>query len=105
MLKWVHFLPALVLSGVVLVPLLVATGLLPDVFGILLLGGMAGIALLAFVQSFARYKALLPALLSIPVLFIQVFAYGAGFIKGLVMHLLGMEPRGFVKNYYGKKTG
>ncbi len=105
MLKWVHFLPALVLSGVVLVPLLVATGLLPGVFGILLLGGMAGIALLAFVQSFARYKALLPALLSVPVLFIQVFAYGAGFIKGLVMHLLGMEPRGFVKNYYGKKKG
>ncbi len=103
MLKWVHFLPAAVLTGTVLIPLLSIAGILPQFFFNLFLGGVFGIALLAFVQAWMRYKEFRPAILSVPVLFIQVYAYGAGFLKGLLMHLLGREPRGFVKNYYGKK--
>ncbi len=103
MLKPVHFLPAIVLLGVVTILVVVILGILPSLFAWLLISGIVAIALIAFIQSLLKYKQFLPAILSVPVLYIQVFAYGAGFIKGLIQHLLGKEPRGYVKNYYGKK--
>ena len=69
--------------------------------GTLLLAGMAGIALLAFVQSLLKYRSLPVAFLSIATLFIQVFAYGMGTWSGILQRLRGEKvARGFTKDYY-----
>ena len=69
--------------------------------GFLLVGGMVGVALLAFVQSFAKYRNLSVASLSIATLFLQVFAYGMGTWSGILQRLRGEKvAKGFTKNYY-----
>lgn len=102
-LKAVHLLPALLLVGLVLIGIL--SFLLPAHASLIwaVIGcGFIGICLLAFLQSYCKYKSCKTALLSILTLNIQVFAYGAGLIWGLWNTLKGKEVKGFSKNYYGK---
>ncbi len=103
LLKPVHFLPALIVLGVVtvfLASLYTGPWLL---YG--MLGGWLLVCLLAFVQSLAKYRSLKVALLSIITLNIQVFAYGFGVLWALPQMLWKDEASGFTKNYYGKKKG
>ena len=102
MLKPVHFLPAVILIGTVLTVLLTITfnWALPLFY--LMIGGMVVLSGIAFFQSLSQYKSLKVASLSIITLFIQVYAYGIGFINGFIqVHFLKKEEaRGITKNYY-----
>ncbi len=106
MLKLVHLLPAMVISGLVF--LVIFTLIFPVIGSYLwmLTGiGYLGIILVAFFQSLIQYKNLKAALLSPVTLNIQVFAYGFGLIKAIWQtKVLGRkEAEGFVKGYYGKR--
>ena len=103
MLKMVHLLPAFALLGFVLVAGLALFAFISMVWLYALLLLVLGVAILAFVQSLMKYKQLSAALLSVPVLFIQIGAYGLGLIWGGWQYILGRDPKGFVKNYYGKE--
>jgi glycosyltransferase involved in cell wall biosynthesis len=106
MLKPVHFLPLLVVLGVIVVVLgspalyfLWKTGFLILWIGIGLVAGL--IMLTAFLQSLSKYNNLKVSLLSIVTLFIQVFAYGLGMMSGLMQKWTGKKTAtGFSKNYY-----
>jgi cellulose synthase/poly-beta-1,6-N-acetylglucosamine synthase-like glycosyltransferase len=107
MLKLVHLLPAMIVSGIV--GLTVFTLLFPQLAG--LLWTITAICyftviLWAFLESLAKYKSFKAALLSPVTLNIQVFAYGFGLLKALwqVKILKRKEAQGFVKGYYGKKN-
>ena len=106
LLKPVHFLPAMVILG--LVPLMIFTIVVPSLAS--LLWGLALffyllVILFAFIESFIMYQSFEAAILSPITLNIQVFAYGFGLIKALWQtKILGKkEAEGFVKNYYSKK--
>ena len=104
MLKPVHLLPsALLVIGSLLV---FATLLFP-----LLLAVWTGIGLLwsavmalVFIQSFRLFKSVKISFLSMFLIQLQVFAYGAGLLQGATQWLLGKEVKGYRKNYYGKKS-
>ncbi len=104
MLKPVHFLPMMVIVGLVALSIFTAIfqNLAPMLWG---LTGFAfiGVCLLAFFQSLIQYNNLKTSFLSVITLNIQVFAYGLGLIWGLINAAKGKEVRGFSKNYYGKK--
>lgn len=104
--KPVHFLPALVILGIVF--LAIVSVVFPQ-FAVLiwsLMGiGFGAICLFAFAESGIKYKSLKIGVLSIFTLNIQVFAYGFGLIKALwqTKILRKQEAEGFVRNYYSKK--
>jgi glycosyltransferase involved in cell wall biosynthesis len=108
MLKPVHLIPAVILACLVILImgsvlyLLLKLPLTPlIVLWILTIGGVLLIALLAFFQSMLQYRSLKVSFLSILTLFIQVFAYGAGLIRGMWQVLRGKKTAsGFTKNYY-----
>jgi hypothetical protein len=102
LLKPVHFLPSMIILGLVL---LLITSLFVNLLIIWKVIGIAFLAvcLVASVQSFVQYKNVKAALLSVVTLNIQVFAYGLGLLSALVQWMLGRDPSGFTKNYYGKK--
>jgi len=60
------------------------------------------VCLIAFLESLIKYKNLPSALLSIVTLTIQITAYGLGMIWAGIQLILGRDPRGFVRGYYGK---
>lgn len=106
LLKPVHFAPSLILVLTILLPVFsffVTIGL-EMIVGLLFAGFL--VAAFAFFQSLFIYKNLSVALLSIVTLFIQVFAYGMGFLNGLFQkHFLGKKVAiGITKNYYGNKN-
>ncbi len=104
MLKPVHFFPAIILLAYAF--LIVLSFIFPFFWQILKLVFLlhAMVCLLAFAQSFWKYKSIKVALLSVITLNIQVFAYGAGLLYALWQKITGKkEAEGFVKNYYGKK--
>lgn len=88
MLKPIHLAPTVVVAGTVGVLLLAL--LFPWAQGLLwlMLGGMALLACIAFLQSLAKYKNLKVSFLSILTLYIQVYAYGCGSWSGLWQHLI-----------------
>lgn len=101
LLKPIHLAPAFLVAAVLATMLFILVFPILRLLGVLMLGGMASIALLAFVQSFLRYRSLRVAILSIATLFIQVFAYGMGTWSGILQRLKGEEvAKGFTKNYY-----
>jgi len=101
MLKPVHLIPALILSGTIVVSLLALFTQVGRWLLLLVLAGMLAIALLAFFQSYRRYKSLKVALLSIVTLYIQVYAYGLGTWSGIIQALSGKKTAmGYSKNYY-----
>lgn len=106
MLKPVHFLPAVIVLGMILMILAtpVLAYFLPLVCWILwmLVAAFVGlIVCLAFFQSLMKYKDISVSFLSILTLFIQIFAYGSGLISGLLQSWSGKETvHGFSKNYY-----
>ncbi len=106
MLKPVHFLPLLVVCGLILSVLL-----LPFLFIFfplwgwilagLLLSGIGLIKFIAFFQSLLRYHSFKVSVLAVITLFIQIFAYGLGMMSGLWQSLRGRKTvTGFSKNYY-----
>ncbi len=106
--KPVHFLPALLILGIVMVTLL--SIVLPQFAALIwsLIGtGFTAICLFAFAESGIKNKSIKIGLLSIITLNIQVFAYGFGLIKALWQtKVKGMnEAEGYVRNYYSKKAG
>jgi len=101
LLKPVHLAPAFLVAAVVATMIFMLLFPVLRFLGVLMIVGMAGIAVLAFVQSFLRYHSPKVALLSIATLFIQVFAYGMGTWSGIVQRLKGEKvAKGFTKNYY-----
>lgn len=104
--KPVHYLPALVVVGILLVALL---SLLLPVYAswiwTIMGSGFLAVCLFAFLESGIKNKSIKIGFLSIFTLNIQVFAYGFGLIKALWQtKILGRdEAEGFVKNYYSKK--
>ena len=106
--KPVHFLPALLILGIILMAIL--SIILPQ-FALLIWaimgGGFAAICLFAFLQSGHINQSFKIGFLSIITLNIQVFAYGFGLIKALWQtKILGKEEaEGYVRNYYSKKAG
>ena len=101
LLKPIHLAPALLVAAAGVAALLSLLFAAARPLGTLLLAGMAGIALLAFVQSLLKYRSLPVAFLSIATLFIQVFAYGMGTWSGILQRLRGEKvAKGFTKNYY-----
>ena len=106
MSKPVHFLPALIVLGLVFVVLLslVFPQLAALIWSVIALG-FAAVCLFAFVESGLKNKSFKIGFLSIFTLNIQVFAYGFGLLKALWQtKVLGKEEaEGFVKNYYSKK--
>jgi len=105
--KPVHFLPALLILGLVLVAVLsfVFPYFAAWVWSIIGFGFLV-ICLFAFLESGLKNKSLKVGFLSIFTLNIQVFAYGFGLLKALWQtKVLGRaEAQGFVKNYYSKKN-
>lgn len=104
--KPVHFLPALVVLGVLLLALM--SLFLPQfarLIWTIMSAGFLAVCLFAFAESSLKYRSLKIGFLSIFTLNIQVFAYGFGLIKALWQtKVLGRdEAQGFVKNYYSKK--
>jgi len=106
MLKPVHFLPLLIVLGLIFV--LLITPLLfvfipilgYIIWGIIILG-LATIKFIAFFQSLAKYKNFKVSVLSIITLYIQIFAYGLGMMSGLWQSFRGKSTAtGFSKNYY-----
>ena len=101
LLKPIHLAPAFLVAAAGVAALLSLLFAAARPLGTLLLAGMAGIALLAFVQSLLKYRSLPVAFLSIATLFIQVFAYGMGTWSGILQRLRGEKvARGFTKDYY-----
>jgi len=101
MLKPVHFAPAIVVSGTILVLLLALIAPFFQPLFWFMMGGITAIAGIAFGQSYSRYKSSKVAALSIVTLFIQVYAYGLGVISGLLQWARGrQEAVGYSKNYY-----
>ncbi len=94
-LKVVHFLPASFLSGTVLLLLL-------SVFSLYFLIPLGFFAFIIFFDSLRLNKNLNVALLSIVSSFIQLTAYGFGFIKSFIKRLiLGQgEFHAYKKNFY-----
>ncbi len=103
LLKLVHFLPSFILLTYICISLAaIFFPMVKYLFYITLIGHFM-ICLLAFFESFLKYKNLSVAIYSIITLNIQVFAYGAGLIYAVLQKLMGKkEAHGFVKNYYGK---
>ena len=101
MLKPIHLAPAVIVAGII-VTIILAIFFWWARYGLLLIGiGAIGVATLAFLQSFAKYKNLKVALLSIVTLFLQVYAYGSGTLSGLWQWALGKTTvEGYTKNYY-----
>lgn len=101
MLKLIHLIPASFVVFVIfsmVMPLFFRWGIY---FLCLLLALVVFISLIAFVESFVRYKNLKISLMSVFAIFIQITAYGLGSLLGLFQVLIGKkEARGFVKNYY-----
>ncbi|MBX2816447.1 MAG: glycosyltransferase [Saprospiraceae bacterium] len=101
LLKPIHLLPLFLLSmGCIL---LVLSLMVPTFRVILKIGlvGMLALALMAFSQSFLRWKNPWVALLSVVTLFTQVIAYALGSASGLWQWAIGKsESKGFTKNYY-----
>ncbi len=103
MLKLVHFLPAIALTGY-LVSLILAFFI--NAFLLIFLGESALLVLLlifACIQSAIKNKSLFVGLLSIMTLLTQVIAYGAGLLTGLVKSIFvkkGQWITGFTKKYY-----
>ncbi|NJO01842.1 MAG: glycosyltransferase [Bacteroidia bacterium] len=79
-IKWVHMLPALFV--VFCFSLLLTPWLSPDLFK-LELGGLALYSSLLFSDALARTKNLTVAFLSVGAVFVQLFAYGVGFLREL----------------------
>jgi len=100
LLKPVHFLPMLIVLGLALVILLSLFWPLARVLLLLALAGVLTIALLAYTQSFLRYRSLKVSLLAVVTLLTQVFAYGAGMASGWLQVLRGGTAKGFTRNYY-----
>jgi len=101
LLKPVHLAPAFLVAAVVATMIFMLLFPVLRFLGVLMIVGMAGIAVLAFVQSFLRYHSPKVALLSIATLFIQVFAYGMGTWSGIVQRLKGEKvAKGLTKNDY-----
>ncbi len=101
LLKPVHLAPAFLVAAVLATMVFMLIFPVLRFLGALTIAGMAGIALLAFVQSFLQYRSLKVALLSIATLFIQVFAYGMGTWSGILQRLKGEKvAKGYTKNYY-----
>ena len=100
LLKPVHFLPMLILLGFAMVLLLAPFWWVGRILLGVAVAGLLGISLLAFLQSFAMYKNLHVAELSVITLLTQVFAYGAGMLSGWVQVLRKGSAKGFTKDYY-----
>lgn len=101
LLKPVHFLPGLIVLGLVIwLAISLVTGFWWIWAPIGLSFGL--VCLTAFVQSFWKYREWKTAFLSILTLNIQVFAYGLGLISAIWQSIRYKEARGFTKNYYGK---
>jgi glycosyltransferase involved in cell wall biosynthesis len=94
-LKIVHFLPASFLSGTILLLLL-------SFVSIYFLAPLGFFALIIFLDSLRLNKNVKVALLSIASSFIQLSAYGIGFIKSFIKRLiLGQgEFHAYKKNFY-----
>jgi len=101
MFKPVHFIPALMVAGFLLLVVLTPFPFFPKWLWFIIGGGMLGIAALAFFQSLAKYKILKTSFLSIITLYIQIVAYGFGMWKGLFQVWTGKKTaQGYSKNYY-----
>jgi len=102
MLKWIHLLPLAVwIVGVGIVVSVVLKWLpLWVLLAALVLATVLSVIL--FVGAWLRYKEWIPALWTPLAYLIQVGAYGLGLAWGLWQYWKGKEPKGFVKNYYGK---
>jgi len=108
MFKLVHLLPAMMLSGILFVLLLGSVFLLAGILTmpVLIIWGLMVaflfmIAMIAYVQSFMKYKNIKVSFLAIATLYIQIFAYGAGLIRGIRQILTGKKTAtGYTKNYY-----
>jgi len=101
MFKPVHFLPAFLIAGFMLIILITPFSFFPKWLWLVILAGMLGVAAIAFFQSFAKYKNLATSFLSIITLYIQITAYGLGMWKGLFQVWGGKKTaEGFSKNYY-----
>ncbi len=104
--KPIHFLPAMVVLGIVFIALM---SIIFPQFAVLIwsvLGiGFGAVCLFAFLESGGKNRSIKIGFLSIFTLNIQVFAYGFGLIKALWQtKVLGKdEAEGFVRNYYSKK--
>ena len=101
MLKPIHYFPAMVVVATVLMYLIPGVFPLLRPLWLLMNIGLSLICLLAFVESFKQFKSIKTSLLSIITLYIQVYAYGVGFIVGKWQVLTGKKTaEGFTKNYY-----
>jgi len=103
MLKPVHCLPFLILTGFLLTIILsFFSTLLRDLL-LVELGAGVLIALVAFFQSLREYKRLDVAIYSIFTIFLQIIGYGLGFGYGLIRAIFtgkGKFIKGFTRNYY-----
>lgn len=103
MLKPVHFLPFLVVTGFLLT--LIGSFFSAILQILLLIELIIGIfvAMFSFFQSLFEYKQLNVAILSVFTIFFQVFGYGLGFIYGLIKAAFSKKDKiieGYTKTYY-----
>ncbi|MEI6122745.1 MAG: glycosyltransferase [Bacteroidota bacterium] len=101
MFKLVHFIPAMLVAGFLVLVVLTPIPFFPKWLWLLVGGGMLGVAGVAFFQSLMQYRILKTSFLSIITLYIQIVAYGFGMWKGLFQVWMGKKTaEGFSKNYY-----
>lgn len=102
LLKPVHFLPALIVIATLSIFLLFFLFEWAYYLLILMIVGILLLAFFAFTQSLLQYRNVKVAFLSIITLYLQVYAYGIGFLKALfqIYILKRSEARGITKNYY-----
>ncbi len=102
MLKWLHLLPLVVWVGGIGIVVAAMLRWLPLWVLSLFIAMALLLSFLLMVGAWLRYREWKTALWTPIVFVLQVGAYGLGLAWGLWQHWKGKEPRGFVKNYYGK---
>ena len=101
MFKPIHFIPAAMVAGFLLLLLLTPFPFFPRWLWIIVCAGILGLSTVAFIQSYMKYRILKTSFLSIITLHIQIIAYGLGMWKGLFQVWSGANTaEGFSRNYY-----
>lgn len=100
LIKPVHFLPMIILIGLIGLMVLSCFSSVAQCLLLMALIGLALVVIVAFAQSFSRYKSSKVAALSVLTLLIQVFAYGSGMLSGWFQTLKNGTAKGFTRDYY-----
>ncbi len=101
LLKAIHFAPASIVAGTLIIFLLAPFFTLFEGLAYLILTVAFALAIYVFIEASLIYKNARVGFLSICTIFLQITAYGLGTWSGLFQWMMGKKTAmGFTKNYY-----